>query len=145
MTVSGPGSIASQSNYNKPLPTTLKIGGQTYWSGRTSARPRVRLSDAQNLVWPVRSKYWQRLRAPLTARQIVSESSCRDVVSHFIERAGASVSSSSRWPTGVFFQAAKTVGTLAQTLNKVALTSGCIPVEFDSGTLGTMRSPRFWG
>ena len=133
---SGPGSIATQSNYNKPIPVSLRIGGDLYWSGRVSARPRVRLSDATNLVWPIRGRYWQKLRAPLEWQQVVSHDSCREVISHLIERGGASVSGDSRWPTGVFFQAAKTTGTLAQTLDRAALGSGTVPVEFDNGSIG---------
>ena len=130
------GGYAGENEYDNLLDIQYSVRDRLRWRGEAVARPCVRLHRAPPLAWDLRAKHWQPLRRPLSWLQDPTHSTLADVFDDMVATAGApGAVGASKFPAGARLASARSVGTLAATINAMALTTGCIPVEGNDGAL----------
>ena len=131
------GGAASEADYNSLLDIQYSVRGALRWRGEAVARPCVRLWRAPPLVM---GSAGQALAAAQASTVVVAGSGPQHVAGrvHGSCRHGGGRRArleASKFPAGARLKQARSTGTLASSINALALTTGCIPVEGNDGAL----------
>ena len=128
------GGYAVEADYDAPLDLQYSVDNHVRWRGTSLARPIIRLHNAPPLMWKLVGRSWQDLRKNFFWLQPNTISTLHDVFPAMLAEAGA-LPGASRFPLGARVKGVRSLGTLATTLNELALATGTAPGEGNDGTL----------